>query len=323
MSANCAHVPCPSPGHRGSTDGFRLFNNWAKTGGGICNTCGGFGTGLKLLAFAKDIKMDEAANLIEGYLEQFPDVESDDIAVTVVTREKDPGQASAKMKKVWEESLPIHGTAAEKYLNNRGIWSEHIPTELRFHPGMQYWDLKERKSKGIFPVLLAPLKDFRKKVVGIHRIFITEDGRKAPVSDPKKPMEVPDTISGASIRLYDPVEDRDTELHVGEGIETMLAVHAWAQAPTWACYSARLLTQVVVPKFIKKVVIWADKDRSLTGQHAANTLAKRLIKEGFEVEVYYPKRMIPENEKGVDWLDVLITEGLDGVPTHYVRWKAK
>ncbi|MGB5675668.1 MAG: primase-helicase zinc-binding domain-containing protein, partial [Gemmatimonadota bacterium] len=40
------HVPCPV---HGGKDGFRLFRDVDRTGGGVCNTCGSFHDGFALL----------------------------------------------------------------------------------------------------------------------------------------------------------------------------------------------------------------------------------------------------------------------------------
>lgn len=47
------HVPCP--GH-GGTDGFRLFKDVNSTGGGVCNTCGYFKDGFRLLAWINTVR---------------------------------------------------------------------------------------------------------------------------------------------------------------------------------------------------------------------------------------------------------------------------
>ena len=48
IEAHPNHVPCPV---HGGVDGFRLFDDAEETGGGICNTCGGFSNGFKILSW--------------------------------------------------------------------------------------------------------------------------------------------------------------------------------------------------------------------------------------------------------------------------------
>ena len=72
---------------------------------------------------------------------------------------------------------------------------------------------------------------------------------------------------------------------------------------------------VEIPEGVEEVFIFADKDRSGTGQKAAENLRKRLLKQGIFCAVFLPGNEIPENAKGVDWNDVLMTEGETAFPS--------
>ena len=48
----------------------------------------------------------------------------------------------------------------------------------------------------------------------------------------------------------------------------------------------------------------ADKDKNGRGEEAANKLLMR-EKERREVNVIIPKQAIPDNKKGLDWLDCI------------------
>lgn len=65
------------------------------------------------------------------------------------------------------------------------------------------------------------------------------------------------------------------------------------------------MEEFIPPNGIKKVEIYADKDRSETGIVAAKKLASRLRDKGIEAVIKLPKASIPEGKKGIDWLDVL------------------
>jgi hypothetical protein len=52
------------------------------------------------------------------------------------------------------------------------------------------------------------------------------------------------------------------------------------------------------------VVVWADRDRSGTGEAAALTLRERLLGRGILVAVHLPPVPIPVGAKGIDWADV-------------------
>lgn len=309
------HVPCP--GH-GGFDGYRLFEHYPETGRGICNSCGPQKSGFETLAFAKGYALEDAFREVADWLRVEQSAPAPIVREPVVIRPRvDPTVAFRRISEVWRSSLAMKGTPAELYLEKRGIWKQNLPTTLRAHKGLHYVHGRERTYFGEFPVLLAPIKDKDGRIVSIHRIFLSPDGEKAPVPDPKKMMSQHAEIRGAAIKLFQPGE----VLGVAEGIETALAVHAISRMPMWACVSAVLMEMVDIPASVKHVVIWADLDISERGIQAAEKLADRLEAQGKTVEICVPQGPIPDGTKGVDWLDVMLTKGLPGFPAKWRRWR--
>ena len=105
--------------------------------------------------------------------------------------------------------------------------------------------------------------------------------------------------------MYQPTGDT---LGIAEGPETTLAIRAATGVAVWATISASLMPSIIIPQTIKNVQIWADLDRSGSGQAAAQKLARRLVGEGVEVRVMVPPGPIPDGVKSVDWLDILNTK---------------
>lgn len=317
MASAPYHVACPV---HGGADGFRLFNDYAKTGGGVCNSCGPRPRGFSMLAWVKGYQYREAVEAVAAWLaengEDTPQLKQR-APVPPPKPLVDPAKAYASIRKVWTSSLALQATAAERYLCSRGIWPENIPKTLRAHPGLNYFEVKTKTDYGVFPCLLAPIKDKDNRIVSLHRTFLTEEGRKANVPSPKKVMSACAEIRGAAIKLFEPGET----LGLTEGIETALAVYAITRMPVWSCVSAALLELVEIPAHVKHVVIWADLDRSGRGLQAAEKLADRLEKEGKTVEIYLPHSAIPPESKGVDWLDVINRNGINGFPAKWRCWR--
>jgi phage/plasmid primase-like uncharacterized protein len=309
------HVACPV---HGGSDGFRLFPHFNDSGQGICNTCGGRTTGVSLLAWAKQIPPAQAQQEVEAWLKL-----EQNKGRTVKRRSawqmpvRDPAAALRSLERVWHESGPIAGTPAETYLVKRGIWRCNLASVLRHHPGLPYFEGKERRKLGVYPCLLAPVRSPDGRLATLHRTFITPEGDKAPVPSPKKLMPARCDLHGAAIRLF-PAQE---ELGVAEGVETALAAHAVSRMPVWACVSATLLEQVEVPSNVRKLVIWADLDRSERGGQAAEKLADRMERAGKRVQIHLPQGPLPAQSKGVDWLDILNTQGLNGFPAQFRRWR--
>lgn len=59
------HVPCPV---HGGKDGFRLFDDAAERGGGICNSCGARDDGFELLKWVLGVQFTEARDLVARHL---------------------------------------------------------------------------------------------------------------------------------------------------------------------------------------------------------------------------------------------------------------
>ena len=199
-----------------------------------------------------------------------------------------------------------------KYFESRGlkdaVWDDE---SLRFVPNAIYRSSKETGTER-WPALVAAVRKVDGTLVTLHRTFLTEDGRKAPVDEVKKLMALPEgaTINGASIQLGKP----DDKLCLAEGIETALSVQYATGIPCWCAISANGMKTVEIPEGVKTVLIFADKDKSDVGLLAAEALRKRLADEGrFAVIVNIPDA-IPSGAKGIDWNDVLRMKGPEAFP---------
>jgi len=79
------------------------------------------------------------------------------------------------------------------------------------------------------------------------------------------------------------------------------------------------MESVSIPEDVHQVIIWADNDKSETGQRAAQKLQTRLFEQGIKVSVWKP--MMPFSGKSVDWNDAL--RGVDfDVPTFLRQGKS-
>jgi len=316
------HVPCPV---HGGVDGFRLFPDFQDTGGGFCNTCKGKGDGIRMLAWLRGINLEQAAQKIEEYLGQCDGKPRKKLELPKPKhREVDFESNLRYIKQLSAEAIPIKGTPVETYLIKRGIYPENISRQLRAHPRLNYVfrDGSKTQTWG----MLATLRDPAGRVVAMHRTYITEDGDKASFVCPvrgrklsaKKLTGIAGPLEGAAIRLFE--ADSSPVLGFAEGIETAHAAYAISRVPCWATYSAQLMEQVVIPDHVRHVVIWQDKDVSGRGAEAASALMRRLTKLKRTWEVCIPPGDIPSGEKGIDWLDVLVTKGIEGFPLRWRNW---
>lgn len=251
----------------------------------------------------------------------------------VEKRLEDEKQASARratmIASIWTASKAICSSDLEaepilKYFVNRGIRipkGSRLLRNLRFSPSEPYFD-DHHKEVGRFPCMIGAVRlpahgGDKGSLVTLHKTYLTTDGRKMTAHGaPKKLMALPQgkTINGCGIAFGDPSESNGI-LCVAEGIETALSVAVATGYPTVATVSANGMTTYEVPKGTKLVAIFADRDRSETGQKAALKLRDKLLEQGVPSLIFLPpESTLDPNGKGVDWNDILRLQGPSGFP---------
>ncbi|MBL6990125.1 MAG: DUF3987 domain-containing protein [Bacteriovoracaceae bacterium] len=206
-------------------------------------------------------------------------------------KKKDTLMISKIIKECNQLSQPNPATL---YIKNRGLLPVENPS-LLYHPKLIY---NECGKTATHPALVAKITDLKGTTLGIQRIYLTNNGDKALLSNPKKVLG---DLKGNAIMLDAP----NDVLHIAEGLETALAVREALKESTWSVVNANNILTVNLPANIKELHIWADKDKSKTGEIKALEAAKTINNSGVIVYVHVPPLEVCESSKGVDWLDVL------------------
>lgn len=271
------HGPCPIC--KDGKDRFR-FDDENGDGTYYCNQCGA-GSGLHMVMKVLDLPFPEACKRVDAIVGR----------VEAIKRkaEKTEDDTRRILTKLWKEAVPVkRGDPVWLYLESRcGDPSGHLE-DIRYHAS-----LRHTVDGGEHPAMLALCRPNEGKASGIHRTFLTPDGRKAGV-DPVRMM----LGECAPIRLG-PVMER---MGIAEGLETAICASKLFGCPVWSAISANGLKAWMPPQGVKTVVVCGDADESLTGQEAAFALGHRLIREGYQVEVQIPAAL------GSDWADVQIAK---------------
>lgn len=279
---NGRHGPCPLCGQ--GKDRFR-FDDKDGRGTWICNQCGA-GDGISFVQQMQKVNFRGAADLIKPL-----------IGVAKVRTIK-PNAADSETRRCWlnriwadARSIVVDDPVG-KFLHARtGIVT--YPPVLRYHPNLEYRLGSGRSS--YHPAMLALISDENGRPANLLRTYLTSDGSKADVDQPRRFM--PGCIpAGAAVRLSEVAET----LGVAEGIETALAVNVLTGIPCWSAISATHLERWVPPKETRRVVIFGDNDENFVGQEASISLAKSVKDRGLaKVEVRIP-------QSPGDWNDVLL-----------------
>jgi putative DNA primase/helicase len=277
--------PCPIC--KAGKDRFR-FDDKNGSGSFICSYCGS-GYGIHLLQKVLGLDYSAACRVIEREVANAPIEQSKPKAL--------PAQILTKARALWDEAADLApGSATFLYLRNRGILLETMPRLVHHHDRVMYLD-EEGEFHGRLPAMLSLIQEADGKFAGLHRTYLTADGMKAAVPEPRKILGALGTGSAVRLAAGGPT------LGIAEGIETALAAQQIFNVPVWAALTAGNLERWTPPQGTREVFVFGDNDLSFTGQAAAFALGKRLKLRGYEVSVHVPLK------RGADWNDVLLVGG--------------
>lgn len=272
---NGKHQPCPLCGGK---DRAR-FTNLDGNGTYYCGQCGP-GNGFQLLMKFNNWDFKEAAKRIDGVVGSVKE-----------TKLKKPDEKKQRdaMNSVWKNCRKIRdGDPVHLWLKSR-LGAVHFSDSIRYAESISY----RADPVTHHPCMIAMLHDKNGKPCNLHRTYLTMDGKKADVEQPRKmmPGKIPD---GAAVRLM-PV---DGVVGIAEGIETAYAASRMFNVPCWAATNEVMLRKFSPPNGVREVWVFGDNDKNFVGQAAAYELARTLTRDGITVDVRIPH--IP----GFDWNDV-------------------
>jgi len=273
------HGPCP---FCGGTDRFR-FTDYRGLGDWICNQCGA-GDGFEFVKRKLGRDFKDAIRHIEP------------IAATVKAAKpmNKPGEDNRRMLNsiLRAAGPPTRGDPVWMYLENRLGPLRAISGHLKYHPELSY--SHGDGTQTFHPAMVAIVTTVDGAVCNLHRTYLTLDGYKAEVPQPKK-LCAGSMPKGSAIRLA----EYDKALGIAEGIETAMAATELTGIPCWAAVCAHGLEHWEPPDTIHHVTIFGDNDANFVGQLAAYALARRLARRLISVEVRIPF--------SGDWAEALIS----------------
>lgn len=274
------HGACPFPDCGGGRDRFR-WDDKDGSGSYICNVCGA-GTAFDMLQRLFGWDFPTAAREVDRVMGKVP-----------ADPPRPPADPVAQLKRIralWGQGRPIEaGDPVSLYFEHRGLTLPSADLDcIRFHPSCPV-----PREAGQRLAMLAKVVGPDGAGVNVHCTFLTPQGRKAEMDDPRalRPGCIPD---GSAIRLA-PVAE---VMGIAEGIETARKAEARFGVPTWSAINTTILAKWRPPPEVKKVLVFGDNDRLFGGVAAAGPLAHHLAaRMRLQVELHIPP------EVGTDWAD--------------------
>lgn len=171
---------------------------------------------------------------------------------------------------IWSASRPAPGTPVESYLQHRSI-TIPVPPTLRYNPGVKY------AQSGLYmPCMVAAIQAPGRRISGIHRTYIRDDGiGKAGVATPKMALG---PIGRGAVRLG----PAGSVLGIAEGIETGLSAMQLFGVPVWCAIGSRF-DRIALPEEVQRVIIFADSGEA--GMDAANRALGTFNEQGRQTEI--------------------------------------
>lgn len=257
------HGPCPACGGK---DRFR-FDNKRGRGDFYCNQCGS-GDGFKLIMLTTGCTFIEARKRV---LDQAGIVQSKQTTVIIPcgTDEEAISRPTRRVTSLLRESCkPEDCEPVMRYLESRSLWPMTREHGLRAHPSVEYWH--DRRRIGVFPALVAPVRDINGELVTMHVTYLDGKGCKIADYESRKLLSGLVGREGCAVRLG----EYSDSLGIAEGIETALSAERLHGITVWAALNTSLLARFIPPRGVTKLVIYADRD--VAGLDAASKLMERL-----------------------------------------------
>lgn len=248
-----------------------------------CQGCGASGDHMTFLTKVDGLTFRQAFEALTG--DTFPVVSEAERA----QRKREAAEETAKRirmgRRVWTASLPAIGTLAEVYLRSRGI-TMPLPDTVRF-ARLDYYD----QSTGAViapnvPVAVCALQDASDKVVGVQRIYLSDDGTgKLAVPKPKMSLGI---IVGSAFRARGHEMSGASGVIVCEGPEDGLTLAQELDGdPVLVACGTSLMPRLELPPSIRQVVLAGDNNAA--GRAAVSDATGVFVERGLTVTPIYPK----------------------------------
>ncbi len=274
------------PFHEERTPSFRI--NDAK-GVYHCFGCDASGDIIDFVRAAERLSFIEAVRWLDNG-DTRPTVSPERRRAHVAAERAERSAAILAAQAQWHGTRSIKNTPAERYLHSRGI-VDSMPASIRFGRVPLWRDPRTGADGRSFPALVAACQNKAGEIVGVQRVFLTEEGCKAPIANPKLSLG---QVRGCTVRLG-PVA---REIILCEGPEDGLTLRQnRPDASIWVSLGTGALPYVDMPDEAESITLAGDNNDP--GRAAVAAATETFNAQGRSVRSIYP------NPAFNDWNDEL------------------
>ena len=203
-------------------------------------------------------------------------------------------------KNIWQQTRPVSGTLAARYLHEHRGFIGVVPASYRFHPAVKNFE------DGLhYPALVVSASDLEGQVQAIQSVFLDRETAKKAASERPKQTLAPVTGHGVWLSRHP-----HAPVALVEGPETALSVFA-AKGQEWSIVctlSVNNFKTVQLPKDTHDIILVADNDGpGSNSERNVEEAAQQYAQAGKDVWLVKPVRL------GDDANDVHVREGLAAV----------
>lgn len=253
-----------------------------------CHGCGAFGDHVTVLRLLDGMDFTRAIEALSG--DRFPTVAPEDRAKAMAEDAKARAESISDARYMWGKCLPIRGTRGELYLREtRGLTLE-FPSSVRF--GMVPTSRDDNGNwKRPLPAVVFAVTDGAGAVVGLQRVFLTDDGRQKRWG--KRSKLSLGRPRGGAVRL-----SSVGEIVICEGPEDGLSLaQELPHRAVWVALGTAMMPEIEIPPSAKLVTVAGQNDKP--GRAAVDVALERFRELGITAHSMFP----PDGFK--DWNDAL------------------
>ena len=272
------------PFHTENTPSFRV--NDAK-GVFHCFGCGAAGDAIDFIMHMDGRGFVDAVKILLNE-DGLPEASPQDRAAAARQEKADRAASILAAQAEWHEARSIKGTPAELYLASRGIFGA-MPQTVRFGRVPLWRNKKTGASGRPAPALMLGAQDRSGKIVGVQHVFLTENGKKADMANPKLSLG---QVRGCAVRLAPPAR----RIILIEGPEDGLTMRMrFPEIPVWITLGTGSMPHVGLPDAVEHVTLAGDNNAA--GRAAVEKSTVEYMAQGRTVDAIFP------GEQFEDWND--------------------